>query len=211
MTILYAYRAALYCEACGEKISAELTAQGKAPDDPDDEASYDSDDFPKSAIAGESDSVTFCDSGSECADPITLKSGHKIGAHIEEDLTDEGQKSLLESLARKDLDPVLVKIYTEIADAHGVTIPKKHCQNIAEMLLKDGTLPAFTSVGCYTLAYYTESGDTLCCDCAADPENEATQVDVYYEGPTQYCEACNAEIESAYGDPDAEEDICDEA
>ncbi len=34
MTILYSYQAALYCEACGERIRAELTAQGKAPPDP---------------------------------------------------------------------------------------------------------------------------------------------------------------------------------
>lgn len=31
----------------------------------------------------------------------------------------------------------------------------------------------------------------------------ATQADIYYEGPNVFCCECNAEIESAYGDPDA--------
>ena len=57
MTILYSYNAALYCEACGERIRAELTAQGKAPPDPDAEDTYDSADFPKSSVSGESDTM----------------------------------------------------------------------------------------------------------------------------------------------------------
>ncbi len=79
---------------------------------------------------------------------------------------------------------------------------------------KDGGFPAFTSVGCYTLIYYTEKGDILCANCASDthlPSDEdnydddpATMCDVYWEGPTQHCENCHAPIESSYGDPDAE-------
>ncbi|TXI90581.1 MAG: hypothetical protein E6Q36_01235 [Chryseobacterium sp.] len=113
MTIIYIYQAALYCEACGARIRADLTAQGKAPADPDDQASYDSDKFPKDQVAGETDSAGFCDSG-------VLSSGHKIGCYLEEDLTSEGIKNLQESLSRADLDPVLRRLYKDIADAHNV-------------------------------------------------------------------------------------------
>jgi hypothetical protein len=58
----------------------------------------------------------------------------------------------------------------------------------------------------YTLAYHTESGETLCANCAADPANDAAFCDTYYEGPTIYCDGCNAEIESSYGDPDDKSD-----
>jgi hypothetical protein len=60
--LVYVYKAALYCEACGEGIRYELTAKGKAPTDPDNESSYDSDDFPKGPCdEGESDSPGHCD------------------------------------------------------------------------------------------------------------------------------------------------------
>ena len=58
----YMYNAALYCEPCGEQIREDLTKQGKAPSDPEDEYSYDSDDFPKGPeSSGESDSPSHCD------------------------------------------------------------------------------------------------------------------------------------------------------
>lgn len=58
------YRAALYCAECGTKIRAELDAAGKRPADPDDEASYDSDDYPKGPFGdggGEADTPQHCD------------------------------------------------------------------------------------------------------------------------------------------------------
>lgn len=60
----YIYQAALLCNDCGRKTRAELTAEGKAPKDPNDECSYDSDDFPKGPIAnggGAADSPQHCD------------------------------------------------------------------------------------------------------------------------------------------------------
>lgn len=76
----------------------------------------------------------------------------------------------------------------------------------------DGKFPGYTPIGCYTLAYYTEKGEILCADCAStagdgEPGNAEYCVemcDVYWEGPTQNCENCDAEIESSYGDPNAE-------
>jgi hypothetical protein len=69
----------------------------------------------------------------------------------------------------------------------------------------DGTLPAFTSLGSHPIAYYTATFDTLCAVCASkdDTSDPAVWADVHYEGPPEECCDCGAEIESAYGDPDA--------
>lgn len=45
----FIYCADVYCDDCGEAIRKRLTKEGKAPADPTDEWSYDSDDFPKCA------------------------------------------------------------------------------------------------------------------------------------------------------------------
>jgi hypothetical protein len=201
MTILYMFKAALYCEDCGKKLRADLDKQGKTPADPD-ERTYDSDDYPKECLAGESDSIDFCESGADCEGALSLASGHKIGDYLDQDLTDEGVKSLQETLGSKDLDPVLRHAYEEIADSLCV---KYDSRAIREAKDEHGKLPQYSSVGGYTIGYYSDSGDMFCAECAADPDNEVSEIDSYMEGPTVHCDGCNAEIESAYGDPDAEE------
>lgn len=60
----YMYKAAWLCEGCGESTRQELTEQGNAPADIDNESSYDSDGFPKGPYdngGGESDSPQHCD------------------------------------------------------------------------------------------------------------------------------------------------------
>ena len=65
--------------------------------------------------------------------------------------------------------------------------------------------------GGYPIIYVTKCGEVLCAECAEgarDNPDECDPVegrDCYYEGPTETCANCGAEIESAYGDPDAEE------
>lgn len=72
-------------------------------------------------------------------------------------------------------------------------------------------LDAYTSLGGYPLLYVTAAGETLCAACATeqiddpDANDPPTAGDIHYEGPFEYCAACNEEIESAYGDPDAPE------
>jgi hypothetical protein len=59
----YLYKAEFLCEECGEKVKAQLTAEGKAPKNPANERSFDSDDFPKGPYAdggGESDMIQNC-------------------------------------------------------------------------------------------------------------------------------------------------------
>ena len=74
--LVYMYAAALYCEECGEAIRADL--KGSAPEDMDDDASYDSDDFPKGPMEeGETDSPSHCEG---------------CGLFLESELTEEGYK-----------------------------------------------------------------------------------------------------------------------
>lgn len=59
----FIYRADICCAPCGEAIRAGLTLSGRAPEDPTDESSYDSDDFPKGPFAdggGEADAPQHC-------------------------------------------------------------------------------------------------------------------------------------------------------
>ena len=80
----------------------------------------------------------------------------------------------------------------------------------------DGTnhLPAYTWPGGYPILYYDRDGFFLCALCAeklwkdedATSDDKPTGADVYYEGPTWFCTQCNKEIESAYGDPDEQEE-----
>jgi len=61
---VYIYQAALLCESCGNNVKAILQEKGLAPQNPNDEYSYDSDDYPKGLYpdgGGESDCPNHCD------------------------------------------------------------------------------------------------------------------------------------------------------
>lgn len=82
--LIYTYKAALWCEPCGEKIRADLTAKGDAPEDPADVNSYDSDDFPKGPEKeGESDYPSHCDG---------------CGLFLESALTGEGEDYVINAV-----------------------------------------------------------------------------------------------------------------
>ena len=68
--------------------------------------------------------------------------------------------------------------------------------------LTDGTLAHCTEMGGYPLFYLGECDRVLCADCATKNMDELTTVDAHWEGQPLNCDECNAEIESAYGDPD---------
>lgn len=85
----------------------------------------------------------------------------------------------------------------------------------------DGTLPAFAWPGGYPICYYASDGGIFCPDCANGKNGSECRLsdgpddcqdgwlvafsDIHWEGPPEICCHCGAEIESAYGDPDAEE------
>lgn len=96
----YIYQAALWCDSCGQAICERLTAEGAAPADPDDEYSYDSDDFPKYvATPGESDSPDHCNAGPDCLEAEILSDGSKVGALLSDELTSVGVEYVKEAVA----------------------------------------------------------------------------------------------------------------
>lgn len=83
----FIYQAALYCEDCGQSIRDSLDGTDKAPENPDDESSYDSDDYPKGPYpdgGGESDTPSHCDA---------------CNAHLENPLTSDGYAYVIEAVA----------------------------------------------------------------------------------------------------------------
>jgi hypothetical protein len=75
--------------------------------------------------------------------------------------------------------------------------------------LSDGTLPHFADGG-YPIVYLTADGGFLCPFCAnrseareghEDKQWNLVGCDIHWEGPPAVCDNCNAEIDSAYGDP----------
>ena len=70
--------------------------------------------------------------------------------------------------------------------------------------------------GGYQIHYVTKDCGVLCHNCAndeimrtIDPDDEQFYIvkdgGVHWEGPPIYCDHCGREIESEYGDPDAED------
>lgn len=61
---VYIYQAATLCQECGVKVKAQLRDEGRAPENPDDEHTFDSDQYPKGPYpdgGGESDAPESCD------------------------------------------------------------------------------------------------------------------------------------------------------
>ncbi len=67
------------------------------------------------------------------------------------------------------------------------------------------------------MIYHAGDGGVLCPECRNggngslamtedDPQWQVTGHSLHWEGPPIHCDHCNASIESAYGDPDAEDD-----
>lgn len=69
---------------------------------------------------------------------------------------------------------------------------------------ESGQLPAYAWPGGYPIVYLTQYGNTVCPECANDPDPSETIVsgDVYWEGAPMCCDRCTNTIESAYGDPE---------
>lgn len=95
--LVYIYAADIYCEDCGKAIRERIINEGRAPVDPNDEYSYDSDKYPKGPFSdggGEADCPQHCEAGPECLNAIELIDGSKIGAWLENELTIVGVENL---------------------------------------------------------------------------------------------------------------------
>lgn len=80
---------------------------------------------------------------------------------------------------------------------------------------EDGKLPHVSWPGGYPVLYYCGDWQALCPACAngangseasedpgTDTQWRLVACDVYWEGPVLQCAHCDADLESAYGDPD---------
>ncbi len=95
----YIYLADVWCDACGRAICRRLKREGKAPVNPDDEWTFDSDEYPKRAGDDEeADTPQHCAAGEECINAITLPSGGKVGLLFGE-LTRDGVEYVKEAIA----------------------------------------------------------------------------------------------------------------
>lgn len=98
------YAADIWCDSCGYAIRDSIKAEGKAPENPDDERTYDSDEYPKYASDDEeSDSPQHCGSGETCLEADTLSDGSKVGKLIGTELTDDGVEYVREAIAEGGL------------------------------------------------------------------------------------------------------------
>jgi len=114
----YIYCADIYCEDCGKEIRENINREGLAPADPDDEHTYDSDEYPKGPYAeggGEADCPQHCGSGAGCVNAIELSDGRKIGAWLENDLTTEGVEYVREAIrGRGDAAELWAEWYADV-------------------------------------------------------------------------------------------------
>ncbi len=79
---------------------------------------------------------------------------------------------------------------------------------------ENGKYPSYGWPGGYPVIYICRDSGVLCPDCANgengsdatvnndDPQWDILGMDIYWEGPALQCDHCNADIESAYGDPE---------
>lgn len=68
-----------------------------------------------------------------------------------------------------------------------------------------GYLPSAAFPGGYPIYYLSFANEVSCADCATKEPGSIEAHDIYWEGAPMYCEGCNAEIKSAYGDPEEDE------
>lgn len=85
------YAADVWCEDCAEEIKQRIRDEGFAPEDEDDQHSYDSGEFPKDCdVSCESDTVEHCAAGEDCINVHEFADGSKCGVWLENDLTISG-------------------------------------------------------------------------------------------------------------------------
>lgn len=98
------YAADIFCDSCGESIRQRIIAEGKAPQNPEDETTYDSGEFPKRADDDdESDSPQHCGSHADCLEADTLSDGSKVGKLIGTNLTEAGVEYVRETITEGGL------------------------------------------------------------------------------------------------------------
>lgn len=207
---VYAYQAALWCASCAKEIIANKTAAGEAPEDPDNEETFDSDDFPKGPyFEGEADNPQYCDGcGEFLENDLTADGVTYVKERIEEALIAGNRASIAITewlpFYDPDLSPKAIR-FGRMSERVRVLADET-----------DGTLPKYADGG-YPMYYVTgEHGSDVCCPaCANDPDTGLAafgwtddlivDYDANYENTELYCE-CGERIPSAYAEDDVKEE-----
>ncbi len=94
----YIFDVDVYCVDCGESIKQKIRMEGQAPVAPWDETTYDSGDYPKGPYDATkaADQPLICAAGKYCLNAETLLSGRKVGQFLENPLTPEGERYVLD-------------------------------------------------------------------------------------------------------------------
>jgi hypothetical protein len=115
----YIYRADVWCERCTKAIKRRLKREGRAPANPRDQSSYDSDEYPKGPFGdGEhenstSDSPEHCAAQEHCLNPLGLSDGSRRGCWLENNLTQEGLAYVLNEV-ETDPDNLVVQFWAKV-------------------------------------------------------------------------------------------------
>jgi len=100
--VAFIYQADVYCDECGKALCRRLKREGLAPANPDDEWSFDSDEYPKRAGDDEEeDTPQHCASGEHCINAVALPSGEKVG-YLFGELTAVGVKYVKEAIGEAE-------------------------------------------------------------------------------------------------------------
>lgn len=85
------YQADCWCDSCADSIKKRIIKKGEAPENMDDERTFDSNEFPKWMDEDEeADTPQHCASHAECLEADELPDGTKIGKLLSHSLTDDG-------------------------------------------------------------------------------------------------------------------------
>jgi hypothetical protein len=84
-------------------------------------------------------------------------------------------------------------------------------ESLRPLVRADGTLRAYTEIGCYPIFYVSVDNDCLCPTCASKASetlmrdsDRVVACDVNWEDPDLLCDACETRIESAYAEDESE-------
>jgi hypothetical protein len=119
------YQADVWCNDCARDICERIRLERNAPEDPEDESTYDSDEYPKHASDDdESDSPQHCGSGSECLNAVELPSGHKVGL-LFGTLTADGVEYVRKAALEDDSE--VVRLWVEHFASEGYDFEVTEC------------------------------------------------------------------------------------
>lgn len=115
----YIYQADIWCQSCGLEICNRLRKHGEAPENTDDQTTYDSNEYPKECCdSGESDSPQHCAAGPDCLEYDEPEFGWKVGKFLENDLTQDGYDYVKEYL-KTDPNSAVVRLW---ANYYSITV-----------------------------------------------------------------------------------------